>query len=487
MQLSRRGFLGAAAVLGTGTPALAVDAPKEAPPERFWTSYYGETRVWAHVDRHSVVPGEKFKISMSTGPSLESASGSIEVFRAGNYPKDGRKHVATFKNIDVSQEKTQITAASAGSGWPVALEIVDTSKWAPGYYTFDFVDATDGNRDLNVAFIVVRSPETKVDVLVTLSTNTFQAYNAWGGYSFYESAYAGDAAQLISFDRPTPPDFFEYDFYFVKWLERLAARRGWKVGYATNFDIHRDPRYASDCKLLVSGSHNEYWSKEEFDTIYNRIFSAGKNTIFFGANSAYWQVRYADINGSGENLGRQLVCFKSVNDPICERVGSDEAALLKTAMFRADARRPETMLAGVGYQSYFDPASKAKYPYVVAHADLPFFHGTGLKVGESIGNIVGYEWDNRDPDGDGKRLWVEGTSKIPQLHPDRITVLFEGKPVDVNGKPGKAEAVYFTSEAGAKVFSSGSIRWAWGLGKPGFFNRKFSLFNANLISAMLAA
>jgi hypothetical protein len=38
----------------------------------------------------------------------------------------------------------------------------------------------------------------------------------------------------------------------------------------------------------------------------------------------------------------------------------------------------------------------------------------------------------------------------------------------------------FSVASGAKVFSAGAIRWAWGLGKPGFENEAFKRFNANL-------
>src|SRR5262249_17921294 len=228
--------------------------------------------------------------------------------------------------------------------------------WALGYYTMDFVDDQDGITDLNVAYIVVRPLDGPVDVLVGLSTNTYQAYNAWGGSSLYESPYEGDWGQMVSFDRPTPPDFFEYEYFFVVWIERLAMQRGWNVGYASNFDIHSDRSLSQSCRLFVSGCHNEYWSKEEFDYIHERIFGLGKNTIFFGANSAYWQVRYSDIcqPDGRKNRGRQLVCFKDMCDPIGERLGAEEALLLKTSMFRDEAQRPETMLAGVAYESYFD-------------------------------------------------------------------------------------------------------------------------------------
>jgi hypothetical protein len=44
-----------------------------------------------------------------------------------------------------------------------------------------------------------------------------------------------------------------------------------------------------------------------------------------------------------------------------------------------------------------------------------------------------------------------------------------------------AEAVYFVSPAGAKVFNAGSIRWAWGLGRAGFEREAFQRFNENLV------
>jgi hypothetical protein len=325
------------------------------------------------------------------------------------------------------------------------------------------------------------------DILVELSTNTYQAYNEWGGCSFYTSAFIGDRAQVISFNRPTPPDFLEYEYYFVLWLEKLAASENLNIDYATNFDVFRDPQFATKYKLFISGSHNEYWSKEEFDAVYRRVFELGGNTLFLGANTAYWQVRYADVDRVDQsvNFGRQLICYKSTDDPIRYCTDQNNAILLVTERFRDEARRPETMLMGVAYQSYFEATSDSKYPYFVSRTDFPFFNGTGYKPGDVIGDIVGYEWDNTDPDGDGKRLWDPERSCIEPIDPASVKVLFVGSPVDLDGRPGKAEAVYFVSKAGAKVFSTGSIRWAWGLGKPEFEQDKFKTFNRNLLMHLL--
>lgn len=94
----------------------------------------------------------------------------------------------------------------------------------------------------------------------------------------------------------------------------------------------------------MCGAHDEYWTKEEFDSFERRIFSRGQNTIFFGANTAYFQVRYADVNRPADDvdLGRQMICYKSPNDPIGRRNSSVDRQLLITARFRDGARRPET-------------------------------------------------------------------------------------------------------------------------------------------------
>jgi hypothetical protein len=488
MAITRRTLFGASLALGaTGIPLIPAGAETEplAPElrDRLWTSYYADTRVWGYANKHSVRPGETFDLMLSVAPTREPRRGTIQIFRVGGDDAGDRTMVAEFPRVDVAGEPFRITSSAMGVCWPPGIDAINTRDWSSGYYAIDFVDERDGNRDLNVACIVVRPSDEPVDILVILSTNTYQAYNAWGGTSLYESPFQGDWGHMVSFDRPTPPDFYLYEYFFVIWLERLARRRGWKLGYASNYDIHTDPKLLAEPRLLVSGSHNEYWSKEEFDHVYDRIFVRGGNTIFLGANSAYWQVRYVDINQApdGKSCGRQLVCFKSMCDPIGERLGGEAALLLKTALFRDEARRPETMLAGVAYESYFPSYSEAKYPYRVVRTDLPFFEGTGYLIGDTIGDVVGYEWDNRDPERDGKRLWDLKKSKIPLLAAERLQVLFEGAPVDLNGKPGIAEAVHFTSPAGAKVFSTGSIRWAWGLGKPGFVQEPFRRFNENLL------
>ena len=451
---------------------------------QIWTRSFRDQRIWGYIDRHSVRVGETFALMLSLAPGGREISGHVEFFRIGDYP-DGQKRIWSSPSLRVTHQPISLTAASIGANWTPSVESIDTVAWPAGYYSADFIEDATGAVDMQVAQVIVRTPERAADVLFKVTTNTYQAYNAWGGHSLYPSETLTKRGAIVSFDRPTNPSFFEYDLYLVRWLERLAAAEGFSIDYASNFDVHAEPDLIDRYRLVICGAHDEYWSKEEFDAFERRIFGRGANTIFFGANTAYWQVRYADVDRppDGGDRGRQLITYKGLNDPILRRTARPDALLLATAEFRGGNRRPETMLLGVGYQNWFnfDSDGSPRFAYTVESTDQPFFVGTGYKKGDFVADVVGYEWDNRDPAGDGGRLWAEGRSRIAMLPADNLHVLFSGAPVGANGAAGRAEAVYFRSVAGAKVFSSGSIRWAWGLGKSGFEQEAFKRLNRNLV------
>ncbi|MEO8926176.1 MAG: N,N-dimethylformamidase beta subunit family domain-containing protein, partial [Caulobacteraceae bacterium] len=138
------------------------------------------------------------------------------------------------------------------------------------------------------------------------------------------------------------------------------------------------------------------------------------------------------------------------------------------------------------FQNWFDAASAQRPAYRVARIDLPFFAGTGWKVGDVAAEVVGYEWDNRDPLGDGRRLWDAARSRIAAIDPAAVSVLFRGEAIGADGRPGVAEATWFVSPAGAKVFNAGSVRWSWGLGKEGFVQPAFRQFNEKLVRYLAA-
>jgi hypothetical protein len=488
-RIGRRGLLRLAGAGAFAGPVLAqtstsapVEGGAEADPRDPWPAWFKGQRIWAYADRTSFEPGEALNIMMSTGPGAPDRRVRIEVFRMG---AAGPTPVWRSEFVDVEASGATATGAAIGPGWPPLVGDIDTRAWPPGCYSCDVVEETTAVREPRACQWIVLNPARSGAVLVRLGTNTYQAYNSWGGHSLYPNGDDVVRGLMVSFDRPAPPDLFEYDICLVQWLEVLAASLG-GVDYAANFDIHARPGYMDPYSLVITSAHDEYWSGEEFDAFHARIFEKGGNTCFFGADTAYCQVRYADVNAppGAQPLGRQIVCYKDQTDPIALRAGKRDPSLLVTANFRDEGRRPETMLMGGAYQSWFESASAQRPAYKVARTDLPFFAGTGWKVGDVAADVVGYEWDNRDPEGDGQRLWDKAHSRIAPIDRSAIKVLFHGQAIDAEGHPGLAEATYFVSPAGASVFNAGSVRWVWGLGKPGFANPAFARFNENLVRTL---
>jgi hypothetical protein len=480
--------LAGAGIAASPLPALGQSegAGAAAPIDDPWTVFFKGQRIWAYVDRESLDPGEKLNVMMAGGPGQPPRVVRLEVFRLGP-AIDAPQPIWKSEFVTVGYRGATRSAAAIGPGWPAAIAAIDTAGWAPGCYTADVVEQTTATRDVRAAQWIVRNPARSGAVLARLGTNTYQAYNPWGGHSLYPNDDDETRGLMVSFDRPTPPAFFEYDAYLVAWLEGMAAGLG-GVDYASNFDVHADPGLLDRYRLVITGAHDEYWSGEEFSAFEARIFKSGGNAAFFGADAAYCQVRYGDLNRppQGAQQGRQLVCYKTGADPIALRAVAGDASLLVTSLFRDGERRPETMLMGGAYQNWFEPASEQRPDFLVARTDLPFFDGVGWKVGDVAAPVIGYEWDNRDPEGDGRRLWDARRSHIAALPADAVKVLFRGRAMGADGQSGLAEATYFQSPAGAKVFNAGSVRWAWGLGKPGFTNAAFRKFNENLVRALSA-
>jgi len=460
----------------------AAPAPAPVTTAAIWPEFFKGQRIWAYADRHSVRPGEPLSITAAGGPGQPTRSVRLEVFRVA-VPAPVLVWTSVF--AQVPYRGATLSGAAIGPGWPPTFAAIDTSAWAPGCYYADIVEQTTATRDVKAAFWVVTNPRRSGAVLVRLGTNTYQAYNDWGGHSLYPNDDDENRGLLVSFDRPTPPSFFEYDVYLAIWLEGLAQGLG-GVDYATNFDVHTDPTIIEPYPLVITSAHDEYWSGEEFEAFHHRIFKLGRNTAFFGANTAYCQVRYGDLNraAGAKDLGRQLVCYKTATDPIAPRAGATDPNRLTTNNFRTGARRPETMLLGGAYQNWFEPGGLQRPAYKVVRNDLPFFAGTGWKVGDTAAEVIGYEWDNRDPDGDGKRLWDAKLSRDTAIDPASIMVLFRGEAVGEDGQPGMAEATLYRSPAGAQVFNAASVRWAWGLGKEGFVTTPFQRFNENLVRGL---
>ena len=257
-----------------------------------------------------------------------------------------RVEVLCVQDIPCQHHPVPDNASSHGCGWPSAFSVPIPEEWSSGYYEFTMEIADDGGtyeqccvRSAQATgYFVLRSKadQPRAKMLLGLSTNTYAAYNNWGGFSLY--AYHGRGGvqgNRVSFQRPDRGLFSRWEAPFVQWIEE----NGYALDYCTNLDLEHYPDLLDQYPLLLSVGHDEYWSAPMRDRV-EAFIGRGGNCAFFSGNSVCWQVR-------SEDDGEALTCWK-------QRFNQDPAfrgdhSVLSTLWSHHLVKRPENELTGVGF------------------------------------------------------------------------------------------------------------------------------------------
>jgi hypothetical protein len=447
----------ASAAPNRATPALAASNPivteNQQPGTTAWlhgqnslaNDMRGQIKGYANLT--SVSQGQPITFYVSVNPPQTFA---MDFYRIGWYNGTGarfRLHV----DVPISPTQAPCGPADATTGliacnWQPTYTLTIPSDWTSGAYTILMTNAQGWQ---NYIIFVVKDGRA-APYLYQQSVSTYQAYNNYPddgltGKSLYgfnsrgaNTVSGGPQAVKVSFDRPYSGEgdgqFWWYEAYFLRWLERS----GYDVTYTTDIDTHANGAELRNHKAFFSVAHDEYWSKEMFDAA-QAARDGGVNLGFFGADAAFWQIRF-ESSASG-TANRVVVCYKSASiDPV--------QGPTTTVNFRsAPVNRPEQTLEGVQYTSSI--AWNTAVPYVVTNSSHWVYAGTGLRDGDSIPSIVGYEMD---------RLFAN----YPQ--PPANQVLLSRSPYTNDaGQADYANSSIYQAPSGAWVFGAGTIEWGWGL------------------------
>ena len=441
--ITRRAALAAGAAL---TTRLAVRAAEEKPapqPE-------------GYTDQLSYAPGDKVQFHISTASKY-----SIEVARLGAI----REVVWRKDDLPAFKQPVPADADSHGCQWKPVAEVTVGDDWKSGYYSVR-LESPGGAKPKREAFFVVRpkNPGKNAKILIQLSTNTYNAYTNWNGYSLY--AYHGRnkvQGRRVSFDRPQFSQFDRWEYPFVQWAEA----NGYALDYAVNSDLEFRPELLKDYKLVLSVGHDEYWSAPMRDNLEAYIGNGG-NVAFFSGNTCCWQVR-------SEDKGRALACWKQNfgDDPVYKTGKYDT---LSTLWGHHLVNRPENKLTGVGflfggYHKSHGQFMDGSGAFTVQRPDHWLFAGAEVKRGTEFGGkdtIVGYECDGCEltwKDGVPMPTFKDGTPESFQIvataparwHPDDCEWYEKWE----KGRTGNA--VMGTYTRGGTVVTVGSTDWAFGL------------------------
>jgi len=408
--------------------------------------------IEGYCDRQSVAAGERLRIMVSTKPA---ARFGIEIFRMGFYGGRGARLMRSLGPFDGREQPTPAPGEKNlhACAWEAACEITIPDDWTSGVYLGRLAlspadDETPGYQSY-VIFIV--RDERPCDVLFQCSDNTWQAYNRWpDNFSVYTHPRGGQGPwAMVSFDRPYgreaqfrgvvddpltvgSGEFLPFEFPLAYWLEE----RGYDVSYVANADM-LTPDRGLKAKAFVSVGHDEYWDRRQFDAV-TRLRDEGVSLLFLSGNSVCWvaplgqsaagqPARTLFRGGPYGGDHRWAVERERDHGPFPFR-GPDEGYLM-------GARNVEPVNGGGDW--------------VCVKPDHWLFAGTGMRAGERIPGLVGWEYHG-DPPAD-----------IPGLEVVGAGVAFQG-----GERPQRWTATIYPGPKGNFVFNASTIFWAQGLSSP---------------------
>jgi hypothetical protein len=398
-----------------------------------------DREIEGYASAPSVNRGEDIRLYVSTiDPGY-----TVEIFRMGWYGGAGsRLMFGPIKLAGMRQPPPTIADPDTNlveANWqnPYFLHVSNSTPadWPSGVYIARLTGSVSGKQSYII--FVVRDDHRRSDLLFQCSVNTWQAYNEWVGHSLYTTH---PRAYKVSFNRPYNRGHGTGDFLFWEYpMVRFLEHEGYDVTYTTDVDTHDRGDFLFLHKAVLIVGHDEYWSwamRDNFEAARNGGVSLG----FFGANIAYWQVRYEPSPLTRES-NRTLVGYKNAKrDPLFSSSDSNLRRRTTTQFRQPPVNRPEDALIGVMYDraNVFDDI-------VVENASHWVFDGTKLRAGEHLPGLLGYEVD---------RMFE---SAPPNTH--RIA----HSPYRAHGHAGYADMTVYEADSGSVVFATGTMQWNWGL------------------------
>jgi hypothetical protein len=223
-----------------------------------------------------------------------------------------------------------------------------------------------------------------------------------------------------------------FEFPLAYWLEQ----HGYDVTYVSNSDM-LSPERGLKCKTFISLGHDEYWDIRAFKSV-QALRDAGVNLLFLSGNAVCW---VTPLKPSGSGRPHRIMfrggpyggrykwaeLREKEHGPFPER-GPDEGYLI-------GARNVEPVNGGGDW--------------IVVKPEHWIFAGTGMKKGDRIPGLVGWEYHG-DPPADlrGLEVVAEGTAWVGGTRPQHWTATIYPGPKD------------------NFVFNASTIFWCQGLSSP---------------------
>ncbi len=400
-----------------------------------------------YCSHQSIEAGQTLQIMASADPPGRF---HIEIFRMGYYGGTGARRMTALGPFDAKTQPDPPVGPNRlrECNWEPSTELKIPAAWPSGVYLgrLSRIPENSGVHAWQSFIVFVVRDRRKAAVLFQVSDNTWQAYNRWPeDYSLYtDPRHSWAPGVAVSFDRPYGKypqvyehplsvgsgEFLLWEFPLCYWLEQ----HGYDVTYCSNSDMV-DPTQIRRADIFLSVGHDEYWDPRQYDAAMSGIRS-GVSALFLCGNAVCGITPFEPgssgrpnriISRQGRYGGATDIENREFYKYPFPMTGPNEALLM-------GARSPFPFNGGGDW--------------IATKPDHWIFTGTGMKNGDAIPGLVGWEFHG-DP------------ADIPGLE-----VVGEGIALSGGTRPVRWTATIYPGPKNNFVFNASTIWWAQGLSSP---------------------
>ena len=436
-----------------GRRASWVSAENDRPGTTSWKIRQPKGSIAGFANRTYARPGQRIKLYVSTPAAMFHA----EAFRMGYYQGTGARLI--WKSADLAGKRQSRCPVTPGrnmvacDNWTASASFTVSAAFLPGDYLIKLVGR--GGQQSYVP-LTIWDPASRATYLVQNDVLTWQAWNPWGGYDYYQglgNCPAGQyplcsRARVVSFDRPYGSEDGSGNFLKLEYpLVRFAEKHGLDVTYAPDLAIAQHPRFLLHHRVLLSLGHDECWSLAGRRAAV-AAHDHGMNIVFFGASPI---LRHVRLHRSPLGPGREEVDYRDARaDPLAGKVSPLQVT--GNTWGSPPTNWPESGFVGEMYAGFLEPGRQVSL--VVADATSWVYRGTGLRAGSAVPGVVGSDVDH---------------FYAAMVHPANVQVLAHSPiPLDLGQTEIGAfysDMTYYTDPgSGAGVLDTGTTNWIPALG-----------------------
>jgi hypothetical protein len=401
--------------------------------------------IEGYCSHTSLRRGDTLSVMVSTNPPSPF---TLDIYRLGYYGGKGGRHLlhlGPFKGTaqpDPEEGEERLRECQ----WEPSAKLTIPKDWLSGVYLGKLTEEKDGLQSY-VIFLV--RDDRACDFLFQCSDATWSAYNRWPDQAaLYDDGkngwYCGPGVR-VSWDRPYGKycqildaplsqgsgEFLLWEFPLAFWMEK----QGYDVSYISTVDTHADAKGLLRAKGWLSVGHDEYWSLEMFNNVKAAV-AAGVNAAFLSGDTCWGLIPF-------------LPSTKKVPHRVITRIGQfgplEERAVKQFPEYKEFKKFGPSEATLIGARNVYPYCGGADW--ICADEKHWLFDGTGMKNGDGIPGLVGWEWMGAPADIPGLRVVAKGKVSYEGIDETYTATIYPGPKDNF-------------------VFNAATIWWSDGLSEP---------------------